>query len=113
MKKLRIALILIALRIFKKLGFIKDLPAKYQDDPKVVYNYNKDKAVWIHFKNGTKMKLRQHVKDVAIQITKVSNNNYEQNRNIVVAYYNKYGLSGMHDKIIEQFDVFNIDNKNK
>lgn len=113
MKKLKNAVILFTLSVFKKLGFIKYLPAKYQDKRIVVYNYNKDKAVWIHFKNGTKMKLRQHVADVSAQITKVSNNHYEQNRNIVVAYYNKYGLSGMHDKIIEQFDVFNIDNREK
>ena len=37
----------------------------------------------------------------------MQNNSYEENREVLINYYNVYGLNGMHDQILKDFNQQN------
>ena len=88
--------------LFTKKGVPKDLTKKLEiQEGKFQHDYQKDKRRYIKFSNQPKKKLRVHIREVATEITTMSNNSYEENREVLINYYNVYGLNGMHDQILK------------
>lgn len=59
------------------------------------HNYSKDKQYWVKYKNGTKVKLRKYVSDLANHASKVNNVLPKVNREFIIKIYNEYGLDGV------------------
>lgn len=85
---------------------LRNFRRKHKKD-EIKWDYSQDKAKYISLKGQRKkMKLRQHIRSVAEEITKVSTKPYVENRATIIQFYNNYGLHGMHEKLIEEFDKF-------
>jgi hypothetical protein len=59
------------------------------------YDYSTDKQGWVKYKNGTKVKLRKYVSDLANNASKVNNVLPNINREFIIKTYNESGLEGV------------------
>jgi len=93
--------------LFTKKG-VKNESTKLEiEEGRFQWNYSKDKRRYIKFQNQPKKKLRVHIREVATEITTMSNASYDENREVLINYYNVYGLNGMHDQILKDFNQQN------
>lgn len=60
-----------------------------------MHNYSTDKQGWVKFKNGTKVKFRKYVSDLAKEASKVNNVLPNLNREFIIKTYNESGLDGV------------------
>ena len=76
---------------------VEDIANKINDEFSR-FSYNKDKAGWVKFNNGKKKeKLRSWVAKKAKWLTKYNNYTFLNNKEFLINYYNKDGLTGVQD----------------
>jgi len=64
--------------------------------PHAQYQYDKDKRGWVVFTNGKKkIKLRQHVENLANGLTRMNGNTFIENRLTLIKIYEAYGLKSL------------------
>lgn len=61
----------------------------------IKYDYENDKKGWVKFRNGTKIKLRKYVSDLATAMVKTNDVTYALNREFIIQLYNEGGLSAI------------------
>lgn len=84
---------------------IEDLQQELADEKssdKGSRNFKQDKTGWVIFKNGKKkIKLRKHISTLALKATRYNEFNFNHNRNHFIEMYNKHGLPGVNQSIID------------
>lgn len=98
--------------------FVKPKKNKQEEDfleklTKFDGSYAQNKDNWVKYKNRKeKVKLRAIIRDAAIKLTKFNDNNYNQNRDLLISAYNVGGLYSVAKCVKAELDQI-IENKNK
>lgn len=77
------------------------------------YDYSKDKRRWVKRKNGTKLKLRKYVSELASIISKETGNKLFIERKFIIKAYNAGGINGIMLWINKHLQTKNEKNENK
>ncbi len=98
--------------------FVKPKKNKQEEDfleklTKFDGSYAQNKDNWVQYKNRKeKVKLRAIIRDAAIKLSKFNDNNYNQNRDLLISAYNVGGLDSVAKCVKAELDQI-IENKNK
>lgn len=75
------------------------------------FDYSKDKRIWLKLATGKKIKLRKYLSDIALELSKINNHDYDINRDFIIKAYNKGGLSTVKAWVDNEFEIIkNKDN---
>lgn len=115
MKSIKQAIVLL-FQYLKRI-FVKPKKNKQEEDfleklTKFDGSYAQNKDNWVQYKNRKeKVKLRAIIRDAAIKLTKFNDNNYNQNRDLLISAYNLGGLDNVARCVKAELDQI-IDKQN-